>query len=84
MLQIYYTTTIYVHEADKSTGERIQQVDIYLKYVGKLEVPQPELTPEERKEQERLRKKRAQNRNYRHRKMLKELAEKEAKEKVKA
>ncbi|MCR5736600.1 MAG: recombinase family protein [Eubacterium sp.] len=79
-----FVDKIYVHEADKSTGERIQQVDIYLKYVGKLEVPQPELTPEERKEQERLRKKRAQNRNYRHRKMLKELAEKEAKEKVKA
>ena len=73
---------IIVHEADKSTGERIQQVDIYLKYIGKLDVPMPELTPEERREQERLRKKRAESRNYRHRKKLKKQAEKEAKEKA--
>ena len=59
-----------------------QQVDIYLKYIGKLDVPMPELTPEERREQERLRKKRAESRNYRHRKKLKEHAEKEAKEKA--
>lgn len=30
---------IEVHEADKSTGERTQEIDIYLKYVGKLDVP---------------------------------------------
>ena len=35
------------YEADKSTGDRIQQIDIYLKYVGKLDVPMPELTPEQ-------------------------------------
>ena len=33
---------IEVHEADKSTGERTQEIDIYLKYVGKLDVPMPE------------------------------------------
>ena len=38
---------IEVHEADKSTGERTQEIDIYLKYVGKLDVPMPELTSEE-------------------------------------
>ena len=42
-----------VHEADKSTGERTQEIDIYLKYVGKLDVPMPELTPEELAEEER-------------------------------
>lgn len=77
-----FVDKIIVHEADKSTGERIQQVDIYLKYVGKLNVPMPELTPEERKEQERLRKKRAESRNYRQRQKLKAQAEKEAKEKA--
>jgi len=54
-----FINKIVVHEADKSTGERIQQIDIYLKYVGKLDVPMPELTPEQRKEEERKRKKRA-------------------------
>lgn len=77
-----FVDKIIVHEADKSTGERIQQVDVYLKYIGKLDVPMPELTPEERKAQERLRKKRAESRNYRHRQELKAQAEKEAKEKA--
>ena len=42
-----FVDKIVVHEADKSTGDRIQQIDIYLKYVGKLDVPMPELTPEQ-------------------------------------
>lgn len=71
---------IVVHEADKSTGERIQQIDIYLKYVGKLDVPMPELTPEQRKEEERRRKKRAWNRTYMRRKYEREKAEREAAE----
>lgn len=71
---------IVVHEADKSTGERIQQIDIYLKYVGKLDVPMPELTLEQRKEEERRRKKRAWNRTYMRRKYEREKAEREAAE----
>ena len=42
-----FVDKIVVHEADKSTGDRIQQIDIYLKYVGRLDVPMPELTPEQ-------------------------------------
>ena len=34
----------------------IQQIDIYLKFVGKLDVPMSELTPEHWKEEERKRK----------------------------
>ena len=30
-----FVDKIVVHEADKSTGDKIQQIDIYLKYVGK-------------------------------------------------
>lgn len=71
---------IVVHEADKSTGERIQQIDIYLKYVGKLDVPMPELPPEQRREEERRRKKRAWNRTYMRRKYEREKAEREATE----
>ena len=72
---------IVVHEADKSTGNRIQQIDIYLKYVGKLDVPMPELTPEQIKEEEHKRRKRAWNRTYMRRKYEREKAEREAKEK---
>lgn len=75
-----FVDKIVVHEADKSTGDRIQQIDIYLKYVGKLDVPMPELTPEQIKEEERKRRKRAQNRTYARRKYEREKAEREAKE----
>lgn len=75
-----FVDKIVVHEADKSTGDRIQQIDIYLKYVGKLDVPMPELTPEQLKEEERKRRKRAWNRTYARRKYEREKAEREAKE----
>jgi hypothetical protein len=71
---------IVVHEADKSTGERIQQIDVYLKYVGRLDVPMPELTPEQRKEEERKRKKRAWNRTYMRWRYEREKAERKAAE----
>lgn len=74
---------IVVHEADKSAGERIQQIGIYLKYVGKLNVPMPELTPEQRKEEERRRKKRAWNRTYVKRKYEREKAERETAKQMK-
>ena len=74
---------IVVHEADKSTGERIQHIDIYLKYVGRLDVPMPELTPEQRKEEERKRKKRAWNRTYMRRKYEREKAERETAKQMK-
>jgi hypothetical protein len=77
-----FVEKIVVHEADKSTGDRIQQIDIYLKYVGKLDIiPKPELTPEQLKEEERKRHKRAWNRTYMRRRYEREKAEREAKEK---
>lgn len=76
-----FVDKIVVHEADKSTGDRIQQIDIYLKYVGKLDVPMPELTPEQLKEEERKRRKRAWGRTYWRRRKEREQVEQEAKEK---
>ena len=76
-----FVDKIVVHEADKSSGDRIQQIDIYLKYVGKLDVPMPELTPEQIKEEERKRRKRAWGRTYWRRRKEREQAEQEAKEK---
>ncbi len=47
---------VVVHAPDRSDGDRVQEVDIYLKFIGKFDLPAPELTEEELKEQERLRK----------------------------
>ena len=38
---------ILVHAPDRSTGDRTQEVDIYLKFIGKFDVPLPEPTAEE-------------------------------------
>jgi hypothetical protein len=64
-----FIDAIYVHEADKSSGERRQEVEIHLNYIGKFTIPGDEpkpLTPEEiAAEQERLDKKRRKNENLR-------------------
>ena len=59
-----FVDKIVVHAPDRSSGERVQEVDIYLKFIGKFDVPIPEPTPEELAEQERLRKKREKQREY--------------------
>lgn len=39
---------IVVHEADKSTGDRIQRIDIHFNFIGQFELPQvEEKTPEQ-------------------------------------
>jgi len=44
-----FVDKVYIHEADKSSGERRQQIDIHLNFVGQFTAPDntPELTPEE-------------------------------------
>ena len=55
---------IVVHAPDRSTGERTQEVEIYLKFIGKFDVPMPEPTAEEL---ERMEKERAKREYYRER-----------------
>jgi len=50
---------IIVHAPTKVNGEREQEVDIYLKFIGKFDVPMPEPTAEEIAEQEKQRQRRA-------------------------
>ena len=57
-----FVDKILVHAPDKSTGDRTQEVDIYLKFIGKFDVPMPEPTPEELALMEKERKRRARNR----------------------
>ena len=59
-----FVDKIIVHKADRSTGERTQEVEIFLKFIGKFDVPMPEPTPEELAEQERVRRHRAANRAW--------------------
>ena len=74
-----FVDRITVHEAEKVDGERQQTIEIYLKFIGKVDIPEPELSEEEQKEQERLRKQRARSREkarrYRERQKQKKLTE---------
>ena len=54
-----FVDKILVHAPDRSSGERTQEVDIYLKFIGKFDVPLPEPTPEELAEMEKVRQQRA-------------------------
>ena len=60
---------IYVHAPDKSTGERTQEIEIYMNFIGKFDVPISEPIPEELAETERVRirrqKQREANKRYR-------------------
>lgn len=53
---------IIVHAPEKIDGDRTQEVEIYLKFIGVFELPAPELTEEEIKRQEFLKKERARSR----------------------
>ena len=50
-----FVEKIVVHAPDRSTGERIQEIEIYLKFIGKFDVPMPEPTPEELAAEEKRR-----------------------------
>ena len=53
---------IFVHAPYYIDGERMQDVDIYLNFIGQFEIPEPELSEEEIKRQEQLKKKRVYER----------------------
>lgn len=67
---------IVVHEADKSSGEREQQVDIYLNFIGKFDVPTAAPTPEEVEAEEQ-----AQIKRERHREAQRRYTEKQKQKK---
>ena len=53
---------IIVHAPEKVDGDRVQEVEIYLKFIGHFELPAPELTEEELKRQEQLKRHRIKSR----------------------
>ena len=56
-----FVDRILVHAPDRSSGERVQEVDIYFKFIGHFEVPASALTPEEQTAEEIRRKKHIAN-----------------------
>ena len=59
-----FVDKVLVHAPEKIDGERTQEVEIYLKFIGKFDVPTPEPTPEELAEEERRKRRRAASRKY--------------------
>lgn len=57
-----FVDKILVHAPEKVDGDRVQEVEIYLNFIGYFAAPVPELTPEEEMRQEYLRKHRMQSR----------------------
>ena len=53
---------IIVHAPEKLDGDRVQEIEIYLKFIGHFEFPAPELTEEEIKRQEQLKRHRIRSR----------------------
>ena len=41
-----------MHRAEKINGKRTQKVEVYLNYIGNIDFPQPEKTPEELRQKE--------------------------------
>ena len=67
-----FVEKIIVHEADKSIGEREQEVEIYLNFIGRFDVPILELTPEEMEAEELARCKRTRHREAQRRYLAKQ------------
>ena len=65
---------ILVHAPEKIEGERTQEVEIYLKYIGKFDVPIQETQNEENPEAEKKRKQRKYHREYQQKRKQEKLA----------
>ena len=53
---------IIVHAPERIDGDRVQEVEIHLRFIGQFELPAPELTVEEIKRQEQLKRHRIKSR----------------------
>ena len=62
-----FVEKILVHEADKSSGVRVQKIEVCLNFIGNFDVPPPDPTPEELAEMEEQIRKREKRREYTHR-----------------
>ena len=57
-----FVDKIIVHAPERVEGDRVQEVEIHLKFIGRFELPPQELTPEEIKRQNQLHRHRVKSR----------------------
>ena len=69
---------IIIHKAEKINGQRVQEVEIYLKYIGKYDIPACETNPLDTEEEKQLGKRRENGRIRAERFRKKKKAEKAA------
>lgn len=86
-----FVDKVLVHKAERTCGERVQEIEVYLNFIGKVELPVQELSEKElaeRKEKQRLRERNAMYQRRRRAKFMPKtkavLAETEGAEKEKA
>ena len=59
-----FVDKVMVHKIEKTDGDRMQEIEIFLNYIGKVELPAQELSEEEMAEEEKKRKRRQYSREY--------------------
>lgn len=59
-----FVDKIMVHKIEKTDGDRMQEIEIFLNYIGRVELPAQELSEEEMAEEEKKRKRRQYRREY--------------------
>jgi len=59
-----FVDRVLVHSADKSSGERVQELDVYLRFIGKFGIPAPELSQKETEANERRLAKKRREQEY--------------------
>ena len=70
-----FVDKILVHKAERIDGERVVELEVYLRFVGKMELPAQEMTPEEIEEHKRKMFYRERNRIYQQRRRAKFMPE---------
>ena len=59
-----FVDRVMVHKIEKTEGDRVQEIEIFLNYIGRVELPAQELSKEEMEAEEKKRKRRQYRREY--------------------
>ena len=59
-----FVDKVLVHKIEETDGDRVQEIEIFLNYIGRVELPAQELSEEETAEEEKKRKRRQYRREY--------------------
>ncbi len=59
-----FVDKVLVHRIEETDGDRVQEIEIFLNYIGRVELPAQELSEEEMAEEEKKRKSRQYRREY--------------------